>query len=119
MLLSEVMKKKYDYFIEEVNEPLVKAITILVRRYPEPTHENVLYKNSHRLLDIRDEFFRCWDTRGRHKLYEALWRVVIVKYEHSANYRNFIDWTLMMIQASGWKPFEPDRQMELWKGGKP
>ena len=107
-----------DYFIEKVNEPLVKAITILGGRYPEPTKENCLHPNSIRLLDIKDEIFRCWDLHGRNRiLVNALFRIVIVKYEHSPNWRNLLDWLFMMVEQSGWKPFNPNRQMYLWRGG--
>ena len=106
-----------DYIIEKVNRPLAKAIIILAGRYPEPTHENVLHPNSHRLLDIETKFFICWDTRGGQPLSKALFRIVIVKYEHSPNYRNFLDWLFMMVDGN-WKHWNPTRQMPLWRGEK-
>jgi len=117
MILKHVINaQQRDFFIEKVNAPLVKAIIILAGRYPEPTHENVLHPNSHILLELRDEFFRCWDTGGRTMLFQALWRVLIVKYEHSPNYRNMLDWLIMMLLKSNWKPWNPTRQMSMWKG---
>ena len=121
MLLREEMRKKFYYYVHSVNHPLVAAITLYGMRYPEPMREGenkVDLPNALILMDIRDEFFKKWDTRGRHDFYVAVWRALIVKYVHSANYRNFINWVIMMIQKSGWKPFNPERQMELWKGGK-
>jgi len=106
-----------EYFIEQANKPLTKAIVILAKRYPEPTYENLLHPNSKRLFGIKDKFFLCWDVRGGKPLYEALWRIVIVKYEHSPNWRNFLDWLFMMVQDN-WKPWNPTRQMPLWKGNK-
>ena len=105
-----------DYIIEKVNKPLLEVIIRLAGRYPEPTYGNVLHPNSHILLDIRERFFKDWAPGDRSPLCEALFRVVIVKYEHSPNWRNWLDWLFMMIQKSSWKPFNPNRQMPLWKG---
>ncbi len=115
MFLKNEMKEGFDYFVEKVNQPLVKAIIILAGRYPEPTHENCLHPNTHILLNLRDEFFRCWDTGWREPLFRALWRVLIVKYEHSPTYRNMLDWVLMMLQKTAWKSFNPTRQMRCWR----
>ena len=115
--LKNQMKEQIDHFVKKVNEPLIKANVTLALRYPEPTHENVLFPNSHRLLDMRDKFFECWDVGGARKpLFEALWRILIVKYEHSPPYRNMLDCIIMMIPKD-WKPFNYSRQMRCWKGG--
>ena len=117
-LLKHIINSdKRFYFIEKVNEPLVWLIILYARRYPEPTHDNVVHPNSHILLDIREKFFECWKTKPRTPLYRALFRLVIVKYEHSATYRCMFDWMLMMIEKSGWKKWNPNRQMACWKGG--
>ena len=107
-----------DYFIKEVNIPLVVKIMELADKYPEPTHDNVVYPNSHRLLEIQDSFFEHWDFESRNPLVKALFRVVINKYEHSAPYRNALDWFVMVVQQD-WKPFNYNRQMRCWKGVKP
>lgn len=117
LLKHIVNSDQRDYIIDKVNAPLTKAIVILARRYPEPVREGegkVVHPNSLRLLDFRDEFRRCWKNRP---LYEALWRLAIVKYEHSPNWRNMLDWLFMMASNSNWKPFNPNRQMTTWKGG--
>ena len=105
-----------EYIIDKVNEPLAWAIIKYGGRYPEPTHENVLHPNSHRLLDLQEEFFKRWKTRGKTKLYKALWRTLIVKYEHSPPYQWKLDWLLMRIPQLGWKPFNYNRQMFDWRG---
>jgi len=119
MLLKHIINShKRDYIIEKANKPLAKAIIILAGRYDKPTHENVVHPNVHLLLDIEEEFFKCWDTRGGTPLYRALFRIVEVKYEHSPNWKNFLDWAIMMIEKSKWKRWDPNRQMSLWKGEK-
>jgi len=105
-----------DYFIERVNAPLAKAIVILGGRYPEPTKENLLHPNSQRLLEWWIEFNQVWNLPKRLKLLtDALWRVLINKYEHSPNWRNLLDWVFMKARATNWKPFNPNRQMTLWR----
>ena len=114
--LKHQMKDAIDYFVERVNKPLVKAIVLLGERYPEPTRENTLHPNTHRLLDIRDKFFECWEVEARASLLKVLFRILIVKYEHSPTWRNMFDWFLKEM-PDDWKPFNPSRQMKCWKGG--
>lgn len=103
---------KRDYIIG-INEALAKVIVFYAGKYDKPTHENVVHPNTHRLLDLEEEFFRCWDAKSA--IYRALFRLVQVKYEHSPNWRNFLDWFLMKVE-NNWKPFNIHRQMPLWKG---
>ena len=104
------------FFIDKVNAPLWLDIVTLGKRYPEPTHENVVHPNSHILIDIRDQFYEVWDLpKGLTWVTESLWRIVIVKYEHSPNWRHFLDWAIMMVGKSEWKPFDFNRQMPLWR----
>ncbi len=115
LIQHQVNSFKRDYIIKRVNAPLVKAMVLLARRYPEPTHDNVLYPNSHILLNIQESFKYHWYGLRRVELYDALFRVLIVKYEHSPAWRNMLDWFLMMINKSDWQEFEPDRQMVGWR----
>ncbi len=115
MFLKYQMKEGLAYFIDKVDKPLVKAIVFLAGRYPDPTHETVLHPNSHRLLDIRDKFLRCWDFGDRNPLFLALFKLLVVKYEQSPQYRNVLDWFIGEIPPD-WKPFNVNRQMRCWKG---
>lgn len=120
MILKHIINAhKREYFINKVNAPLAWLIiaygTHLARKYPEPTYDNVLHPNTHILIELQDEFFKSWDCGTRKLLFEALWRVLIVKYEHSPNYRNMLDWLVMMLEKSNWKPWNPNRQMPMWR----
>ena len=121
-LLKHIVNSDWrQYIIDKVNEPLLAKIVTLAFRYPAPTREGVgkvVHPNSLILLDIQDEFFRHWVTSRSNSLFRALWRVLIVKYEHCPNLRNMLDWFFMMTQKSNWKPFNPNRQMTTWKGGQ-
>jgi len=121
LLKHIVNSDRRTYFIEKVNAPLCKAITILGGRYPKPTREGVgkvVHPNSLRLIDWWEEFNQVWDLpSGLNKLTDALWRTLITKYEHSPNWRNLLDWVMMKAGATNWKPWNPNRQMSLWIGG--
>lgn len=102
------------YVIDKVKKPLKKAITALVKRYPEPTRENCLHPNTHRLFDIRDKFFEYEDNPGRKTLFEAAFKILIAEYEHDPYYRWRFDWMLEEMWKSGWEP-RPMRPMSHWK----
>ena len=103
------------YVAEKIKKPLLKAITILATRYPEPTRDNTAVSNTHRLLDIRDKFFRHEENLGRDALFRAIWRVLIVEYEHDTYYRHRIDWVLGEIAKSGWEPNPLGHPKKCWK----
>ncbi len=113
-MIGKEMRDRLTYYVEKVDTPLVWLIVQYAKRYPEPTHENVLYHNSHNLIDIRDKFLIHWDFKGRQPLFLAVFKLVIVKYEQSPQYRNVLDWVLSVI--TDWKPFKSHRQMMCWKG---
>ena len=89
--------------IDKIKKPLMKAITILATRYPEPTRDHTFVPNTHRLLDIQDKFFNHENNPGRDALFRAIWRVFIVEYEHDPYYRHRIDWVIEEIEKSGWE----------------
>lgn len=89
--------KARKYIIDKVKKPLMKAIIILSKRYPEPTRENCLNPNSHLLLDIQDEFLEYEANSGRRELFKALFRIVIGEYEHDPYYRSRMNWIIEEI----------------------
>jgi len=114
--LKHQLKNSLEYTINSVDKPLAAAITMFAKRYPEPTHENVLHPNSHILIDIKNAFNENWDMGTRRQVFNSIFKVVIVKYEQSPQYRNILDWVIMMIMKTRWKQFNPNRQMKGWKG---
>ena len=105
--------------MEKVNKPLMKAGITLANRYPEPTVENLLHPNSKRLLAIRDKYME-YDTNERRKaVFGAAFRVLIAKYEHSAQYRYPIDWVIEEIIKSGWKRRPYGHPVQNWQEPKP
>ena len=99
-----VLFRKRQYVVDKIKKPLLKAITILATRYPEPTREQTLLPNTHRLLDIQDKFFECEQNPNRRALFQAVWRILIVEYEHDPYYRSRFDWVIAEIGKSGWEP---------------
>ena len=92
-----ILSHQRQYVIDKIKAPLLKAITILASRYPEPAKEYTSAKNTHNLLDIQKEFFDHEDNAGRDALFRAIWRIFIIEYEHDTYYRNRIDWVIEKI----------------------
>lgn len=92
------------YVIDKINKPLVKAITIIAMRYPEPTKDHTSMPNTHRLLDIEDEFFKHENNISRDLFLRAVWRILIVKYDTDRWYRQRVDWVIEQIKKRGWEP---------------
>jgi hypothetical protein len=93
----------------------MKAIVTLALRYPEPTEENCTQPNTQILLDIQDEFWECEDNPEREALFEAIWRMFIVEYEHDPYYRHRIDWMLEKIAKSNWTLRPEGEPSAYWK----
>lgn len=102
------------YVIEKIKKPLLKAITTLALRYPEPTMENTCVRNTARLLNIRDKFFEYENNGDRNGLFQAIWRIFICEYEHDPYYRYRIDWILEELNKSNWEP-RKIRKEQCWK----
>jgi hypothetical protein len=111
------------YFIDKVNAPLYKAISILGNRYPEPTRENIVNPNSIRLLELFEEYFKYEDNPRLIILAQALKRIIIAKNEHSHNYGDRISWFVEKLRTGPWKNRAYGRPANHWKepipyGGK-
>ena len=78
-----------------------------LHRYPEPTRENCLHPNTHKLFDIEDKFFQYFKNSSKKELWKAIWRIGICEYEHDPHYRYLGDFILDEIKKSGWLPRTP------------
>lgn len=104
-----------DYVISKIKKPMMKAITTLANRYPEPTRVNCLHPNSHILFDIQDKFFEYEDNHNeREAMFRAAFKILIAEYEHDPYYRYRFDWILEQIIDSDWKP-RKIRNEQCWK----
>lgn len=108
-----LMSPTRQYVIEKVKAPMLKAICILAKRYPEPTRENCINPNTQRLLDIRDKFFKCERNLGRDALFRAIWQMFIVEYEHDPYYRQRINRVKRWMDESDWD--DSEQPQECWK----
>ncbi len=119
ILKHEVNCFNREFYIEKVNEPLVKAIVLLAKRYPEPTMENVLDPNCKELLRMRDKYL-SWERNERiAKLVEAFIRIAVNKIEHSANYRDRASVWVELIKACNWKSRALNHPEHEWAEPKP
>ena len=117
-IYSEILGNKYQYFVDKVKKPLIKALVILSKRYPEPTEKNTTKHISHVLLDIWDEFFTWEDNPGRNELFRAIKRITVCVVESDTYYSQRITWFLKRLTekyiSGEWTPLEPWAPMECW-----
>jgi len=119
LIKHEINALHREYYIEKVNEPLLKAITILGNRYPEPTMENVLHPNTKKLIGLGERYLR-WEGNPRiAKLLKALIRIVVDKIEHSPNYRDRFSVLIELIKETDWKPRSYNHPVNDWNEPKP
>jgi len=116
--LVELLDAVIDHRLRPEQLLLVRRVVKAVNRLPMPAHENIRLKNSHLLVDLRDEFFSHERNAGREKALLALFNAVIIVYEYDHYYRNRIDWLLKwLVEHYGeWEPLKPNRpRREQWK----
>lgn len=111
MILSPEFRR---YVVEKIKNPLLKDIIALALKYPEPEKGNTMNLNTHRLIDIRDKFLKYEGHPARKELFEAIWQMFIVEYEHDIYYRYRIDWVLEEIAKSGWVSRPKGEPEEKW-----
>jgi len=106
--------ERRQYVIDKIKKPIMKALTILANRYPEPTKENCMVLNTRKLIDIRDKFFEYEDNPDRDALFRAIWKLFIIEYEHDRYYQYRINWVLEQIMECDWYP-RRKRVERCWK----
>lgn len=104
------------YFMDKVNKPLLKALTILGNRFPKATKDNVTHPNSLRLVGIQDKYLQHDTNAHRRIAFGAAFKMAIAKYEHSGYYRSVIDFLVEELFKSNWKPSEHPKKD--WKEGE-
>ncbi len=118
-LKNDILIKRRDYFMKSVKAPLMMAIVLYGKRYPEPTKENTKNPDSHALLDIWDEFFKLEDNPGRDPLFKALRRISVGEIEANDYYGQRVTWFLMKsVQAyldGKWQPNLSCCPFACWK----
>ena len=119
VLKHEINSNRRQYFIDRVNAPLLKAVTILGNRYPEPLAGNVLHPNSKRLVEILDKYIAFEGNSRVKQIVLAVARIVIDKLEHSPNYRDRISFFAEELRGGDWKPRSYNHPQHDWNEPKP
>lgn len=118
-LRTIMLKDKRQYIIDKVKAPLMKALIILARRYPQPTKENTSHPNTHALIDVFNKFFEMEGNADRIDLFMALGKVVVAEHEHDPFYRDRIyvlmELWLEQVLLGKWKPRSLDHPDSFWK----
>lgn len=108
------------FMVHALKAPLVKLINLFVDKFPEPTKENTWHPNSHRLIEIRDEFFKhCFLHESKLKILRAGINFAIVIYDYDPPYRMMIDWWAKQLKIQNWNYDMPititGRNWSWWK----
>lgn len=107
------------YVIDKIKAPMLKAIVILSKRYPEPKYDNCVQPNSHVLIDIRDKFLQFENNPMRAPLFGGLWRMFIDEYEHDPYYKDRIDFIVEELvkafNGGRWQPRKVGKPNSHWK----
>ena len=119
ILKHEINIKNRQYYIDRVNTPLFKAITILGNRFPEPTIDNVLHPNAKRLVEILNKYVEFEGNKRVKAIVMAVARVVIDKLEHSPPYRDRIGFFVEELRKGEWRIRAYNHPERDWNEPKP
>ena len=121
-IIRWMLQQERQFVIEKIKAPLLKVIIgltnnsvvrnycllkeaiALSKKYPEPTTENTVFKNTKIRIAVRDEFFKHLRNNGRKPLLEAVFRIIIDECEHDGFYDFIHDWYFIEMLSRGWKP---------------
>ncbi len=137
LLKHEVNSTHRQYYIDKVNEPIFKAMAGIqkgisffrllaalleivrdIKKYPQPTVDNVVHPNSKWLLETRDRYL-AYEGLGRVAVLVNLvvW-LIVLKLEHSPNYADRISWWVEETPKQ-WRPRLLNHPRNFWKEPKP
>ena len=119
LLKHEINSHNREYYIEKVNAPLFKAITILGNRYPDPFEYEVLHPNHQRLLRIMEKYGKFEGNNRVRRVAMALLRILIDKVEHSPNFRDRFCWFVEELREGEWKNRSYNHPQHEWNEPKP
>lgn len=126
------------YVVEKIKKPLMEAVIKFaecgswlsmlialiqiirtVKKYPEPTRQNTVFRNTRIRLDVQDKILG--NLRARRPLIKAGFRVLNAECEHDGFYEFIHDIYIVELLIRGW---EPDKQhgfpmWRYWKGQLP
>ena len=137
VLKHSINSYRRSYFITAVNEPIYKAIEAVnkahsffdllieiisiardIRKYPEPTSDNVLHPNSKLLLRVYQEYIKLEQFK---RVQVAVWffiKLFVIKIEHSPNYGDRASWWVEKLSPN-WKGRSLNHPRNGWAEQKP
>lgn len=114
-LIKEMLFYQRQYIIDKVKAPLMKAIIHLAMRFPKPTKDNTVFKNTHIRLEVAEYILNNLTARG--DVVEAGLRILIDECEHDGFYEFLHDTYITELLKRGWQPNERGFPMyRYWKG---
>ena len=137
VLKHDINASRRQYFIDKVNEPIYKAmesagkaqsfVRLLVelvniardiKKYPEPTLENVLHPNSKLLLETYQEYANLELFKRVEIVVWFLVKLLVIKIEHSPNYGDRASWWIEKL-APKWKGRSLNHPRNGWAEQRP
>lgn len=137
LIIKDILYHRRKYFIDKVKAPLQLAIEHLgnqkstwvsrvlaiieiiriARRYPEPTKDNLVFRNSRIIVEIQDELNKYLNIPQRKLLLNAALRILADEIEHDGPYSWLFDWFIYELIRRGWQPEPRGTPMHrYWNG---
>jgi len=112
------------FVINSIKAPIEKAIVtsvkLFIKVFGRVTKENSRLRNTHTILDLKDEFFCHYINRSRMELFDCAWELLAFEIEHDSHYEWLFNWLINRIQEEksrgNW--IEPDKEFPqegCWK----
>jgi len=87
----------------EIKRAMVCLLVLICDQLPVPTKENTYFKNSHAIIDLKEEFLSHEIMEVRRKVFEGLFNFVIMLYDFDSYYRERGDWLFWKIRDMPWE----------------
>lgn len=107
--------KWIEFIVDKINPQLRQVFKMYAETLPKPTKENTDGRNTHILIDLRDEFLKHEEGSTRYKEFEGLFNLVITRYDHDRYYGDRIDWLLKQWLKTDWVFWKHKVPGRAWK----
>jgi len=91
-----------------LRKALIEAMKLFVKTFGLVTKEKTILRNTHILIDIRDQFNQHYYNPSRIEMMQAGWELLLSEYEHDSHYRWLFNWLIRKIQESDWVSSEDE-----------
>lgn len=121
ILKHEINSERREYYEWKVNKPLLKAITFLGNRFPDPLSDEyvIFHPNAKRLVEILKKYNQFDANEHTRGIVNSVARIVITALERSPNWRDRISFFAEELRAGPWKDRAYNHPKYGWNEPKP